>query len=26
MVIDTLGDVSRAMKIVLRDRVSIVDR
>jgi len=25
-VIDTLGDVSRAMKIVLRDRVSIVDR
>jgi len=25
-VIDTLGDISRAMKIVLRDRVSIVDR
>lgn len=25
-VIDTLGDVSRAMKIVLNDRVSIVDR
>jgi serine/threonine protein kinase len=25
-VIDTLGDVSRAMKLVLRDRVSIVDR
>lgn len=25
-VIDTLGDVSRAMKIVLRDRVSTVDR
>lgn len=25
-VIDTLGDVSRAMKIVLRDRVSILDR
>jgi serine/threonine protein kinase len=25
-VIDTLGDVSRAMKIVLRDRVSIIDR
>lgn len=25
-VIDTLGDVSRAMKIVLRDRVSTIDR
>lgn len=25
-VIDTLGDVSRAMKLVLRDRISIVDR
>lgn len=25
-VIDTLGDVSRAMKIVLNDRVSVVDR
>ncbi len=25
-VIDTLGDVSRAMKLVLRDRVSVVDR